>query len=71
MRQSRETGRPLYITTNGETNAVVLSPEAFDELAESPAMIDGSTEDIRHGRTRPATPALKKIADELGLKLNR
>ncbi len=77
LRQVRETGRPLYITTNGKTDAVVLSPEAYDELAdkaelaESLAMIDRSTEDIRHGRTRPAKPALKKIADELGLKLDR
>ena len=73
----RETGRPLYITTNGETDAVVLSPEAYDELAdkaelvESLAMIDRSLDDIRAGRTRPAKPALKKIAEELGLKLDR
>ncbi len=77
LRQVRETGRPLFITTNGETNAVVLSPEAYDaladkaELAESLAMIDRSMEDIRTGRTQPAKPALEKIADELGLKLDR
>ena len=77
FRQVRETGRPLFITTNGETNAVVLSPEAYDaladkaELAESLAMIDRSMEDIRTGRTQPAKPALKKIADELRLKLDR
>ena len=73
----RETGRPLYITTNGETDAVVLSPEAYDELAdkaelaESLAMMDRSTEDIRAGQAQPAKPALKKIAEELGLKLDR
>jgi prevent-host-death family protein len=77
LQQVRETGRPLFITTNGETNAVVLSPEAYDaladkaELAESLAMIDRSTEDIRAGRTQLAKPALKRIADELGLKLDR
>ncbi len=77
LRQVRETGRPLYVTTNGETNAVVLSPQAYDaladkaELAESLAMIDRSMEDIRTGRTHPARPALKKLADELGLKLDR
>ncbi len=73
----RETGRPLYVTTNGVTDAVVLSPEAYDaladkaELAESLTMIERSDEDIRAGRTRPASPALRKIADELGLKLDR
>ena len=34
-------------------------------------MIDRSMEDIREGRTQPAKPALKNIADELGLKLGR
>ena len=77
FRQVRETGRPLFITTNGETNAVVLSPEAYDaladkaELAESLAMIDRSMEDIRTGRTQSAKPTLKRIADELGRELDR
>ncbi len=77
LRQVQETGRPLYITTNGKTDAVVLSPQAYDaladkaELAESLAMIDRSMEDIRTGRTQPAKPALDRIADELGLKLDR
>lgn len=73
----RETGRPLYITTNGETTAVVLSPETYDaladkaELAESLGLIEKSLEDIREGRTQPAKAALRKIADDLGLKLDR
>lgn len=77
LRQVRQTGRPLYVTTNGETDVVVLSPEAYDaladkaELLESLATLDRSTEDIREGRTQPAKPALKRIADELGLKLDR
>ncbi len=77
LRRIRETGRPLYVTTNGKTDAVVLSPEAYDELAdkaelaESLAMIDRSVDDIREGRTQPARPALENVADELGLKLDR
>ena len=73
----RETGRPLFVTNNGETSAVVLSPEAYDkladkaELADSLALIDRSAEDIGGGRTRPAKSALQEIADELGLKLDR
>jgi prevent-host-death family protein len=73
----RETGRPLYITTNGRTDAVVLSPEAYDaladkaELAESLTMLERSMEDVKAGRTQPAKAALKRIADELGLKLER
>ena len=75
--QVKETGRPLYITNNGETDAVVMSPEAYDALAEkaelldSLAMLDRSMEDIKEGRTQPAKEALREIADELGLKLSR
>ncbi len=77
LRQVRQTGRPLYITTNGETAAVVLSPEAYDtladkaELAESLGMIDRSMEHVAEGRTQAAKPALRRIADELGLSLDR
>lgn len=75
--QVRESGRPLYVTRNGKTFAVVLSPDAYDELAdkaelaESLARIDRSTEDVREGRAQLVKPALQKIADELGLKLRR
>lgn len=75
--QIKETGRPLYITTNGETDAVVLSAEAYDalaekaELVESLRMLDRSMEDIREGRTHPAKAALEKVAEKYGLKLER
>ena len=77
LRRVRETGRPLYVTTNGRTDAVVLSPEAYDslvdkaELAESLTVLERSMEDITEGRTQPAKQALKKVADKLGLKLDR
>ena len=77
LTQVRRTGRPLFITTNGKAEAVLLSPEAYDELAdkaelvESLAMMDRGVEDIRAGRTRPAKTALREVADELGLKLDR
>ena len=32
--QFQKTGRPLYVTTNGEAAAVVLSPQAYDALAD-------------------------------------
>jgi prevent-host-death family protein len=74
---SKATGRPLFITTNGETEAVVLSPSAFDqlteqaELARSLVLLDRSMADIKAGRTRPAKAALREIAKELNLKLDR
>ena len=77
LRRVRETCRPLFVTTNGRTDAVVLSPELYDELAdkaevaESLALLDRSQADIREGRTHPAKPALRRLADQLGLKLER
>lgn len=76
IRQVQETGRPLFVTTNGRTDAVVLSPETFDaladkaELADSLAMIERSMTDIREGRTEPAKAALLRVAAELGLTLD-
>ncbi len=62
---------------NGQTAAVVLSPEVYDaladkaELIESLIMIDRSLEDIHADHKQSAKPALKKIADDLGLTLDR
>jgi prevent-host-death family protein len=75
--ERKATGRPLFVTTNGETEAVVLSPAAFDELvnqaelARSLALLDRSMQDVKARRTRPAKQAILKIAKELGLRLER
>ena len=75
--RSNASGRPLFVTNNGETEAVVLSPAAFDslmdqaELSRSLKTLDRSLEDIPAGRTRPAKKALRQIAKELNLKINR
>jgi prevent-host-death family protein len=75
--ERKATKRPLFVTTNGETEAVVLSPSAFDELmdqvelAKSLADIDRSMEDVKAGRGQPLKQAIREIAEELGLKLNR
>jgi prevent-host-death family protein len=77
LNQVRTTGRPLFITTNGETDAVLLSPEIFDrlaeiaELAESLEMIDRSMKEVAAGQGRPFREAIHGIAQELGLKLDR
>ena len=77
LRKVAETGRPLYVTTNGRTDAVVLSPQAYDalaekaELAESLARLERGMDDVRGGRTESLEPALERIAGRLGLKLDR
>jgi prevent-host-death family protein len=75
--QSKASGRPLFVTKNGETEAVVLPPSVFDELMDqaeltkSLATLDRGMEDIRAGRTTPAKAGLRRVADELNLKLAR
>ncbi len=75
--QVRRTGRPLYITSNGAPDAVLMSPEAYDELAdkaellESLARMGRGVAEIRDGRTAAVKPALKKLAQDLGLTLDR
>lgn len=72
----QETGRPLYVTSNGRTAAVVLSPEAYDalldkaELADTLIMLQKSEEDIKAGRVMDARTAIREIAAELGLDLD-
>jgi prevent-host-death family protein len=75
--RQKKTGRPLFVTTNGETEAVVLLPAVYDEmvqeleLVESLALIERSEEDLKAGRTRPALDAVREMAKNLNLKLDR
>ena len=73
----RTSGRPLFVTTNGQAEAVLLSPEVFDELVgkaelvESLISIERGVEDAKAGRVRPMRDGIRQIADELGLTLDR
>ncbi|MFA9478778.1 type II toxin-antitoxin system Phd/YefM family antitoxin [Phycisphaerales bacterium AB-hyl4] len=75
--QVKRSNHPLIVTTNGKPAAVVISPERYDQLAEaeerlqSLEMIDKSMQDIQAGRTQPMRDALRQIADEQGVKLER
>lgn len=77
FRHVKATGRPMFVTAEGETVAVVLSPTTYDKLAEeaerarSSDMVERSFEDIQAGRTQPAKEAIEEIAAELGLTLER
>lgn len=77
LRQVNTTGRPMFITTNGTPEAVVLSPATYDKLTEeaeharSLAMLDQSMADIKAGRTQLAKEAINEIAAEFGLTLER
>lgn len=73
----KETGRPLFITSNGETDAVVLSPKSYDdlrdkiELLESVAAVERGVLEMEAGKSRPAREALRDLAARHGLVLDR
>lgn len=77
LNRVKKTGRPLYVTTNGETEAVVLSAKAYDELADRAdlagtlSQISRSESDLKAGRAKDAREALRGIARKHGLKLER
>lgn len=71
----QETGRPLFVTHNGRTAGVLLSPESYDALtgqaalSENIKMIDASLVDIEEGRTQDARAAIKGLAKKHGINL--
>lgn len=73
----RASDRPLFVTTNGQTEAVVLSPHAYDELADRadlPAIVDmirRSERDIAEGRVVDAHEGLTGLAAKHDLDLGR
>lgn len=76
-RRVEKTGRPLFVTKDGRPNAVVLSPGAYDKLAEQAqyaqnlAAIRRGLADVKAGRVRPAREALREIARKVGVKLTK
>ncbi len=71
----RETGRPLVVTANGRTEAVVPSPAAFDarvedsELRGCVTVLRKSFGDIEAGRTLPADEAFASTRRRPGAML--
>ncbi|WP_428386499.1 type II toxin-antitoxin system Phd/YefM family antitoxin [Mucisphaera sp.] len=71
----RETGRPLFVTNKGETEAVVLTPQVFDELLDLVDLsgvlkaIDQGETDLTKGRSQNALDAIKAMASDNGLDI--
>lgn len=71
----QETGRPLFVTAKGRAAAVVLSPEAYDLLAEKAELADNMTlinrglDDVKAGRIRDARDGVRAIAAKHGISL--
>jgi len=73
MKQLRKTGRPIILTVNGKSEAVVQSAEAYQRLLDIAALTDEregvrqGDEHIASGRTRPARQVLSQIRKKHGL----
>lgn len=73
----KDSGRPLFVTNNGHTEAVVLSPSVFDEiqdlleLRDSLASIGRSEQQFADGQSVEAGEALRGIAAKHGLNLDQ
>jgi prevent-host-death family protein len=72
-----ETGRPLFVTSNGRMAAVMLSPAAFDaltekaELADNLLLIERGLADVHAGRVQNARDGIHALAAKHGLDLRR
>ena len=77
LKRVRETHRPTFITNHGKTAGVLLSPEAFDELAEKAEFVETVASlrrglaEAQAGKGRDFREARRDIASKLGLQLNR
>jgi len=73
MKQLRKTGRPIVLTVNGKSEAVVQSAEAYQRLLDIAALaneregVRQGDEDITFGRTRPARQVISQIRKKHGL----
>lgn len=76
LNRVRESGRPLFVTVGGETDAVVMSPATYDalaakaELLDSLARIDKGMADLKAGRGRNLKSAIHDVAKGLGVQLD-
>ena len=64
-------GSGRYNNRSEVIRAALRSLEETERRSAALTMMQQSMEDIREGRTHPAKPALQKIADDLGLNLDR
>ncbi len=64
LEQIRETGRPVVVTVNGKPDAVLIDVKTFERKLKAlnlVGLLAEGEEDIRRGRTRPASAFLKEF----------
>ena len=64
LRRIDKTGAPVVVTQNGKPAAVLLSPQAFDDLAEQAQFVSAVTEglaDFEAGRVHPHADVVRRM----------
>jgi prevent-host-death family protein len=73
MKQLKKTGRPIVLTVNGKSEAIVQSAAAYQRLLDIAAEADEhegvrqGDEDVAAGRTRDAKDVFNEIRKQYGL----
>lgn len=73
MKQLRRTGRPIVLTVNGKSTAIVQSTAAYQRLLDIAARADEregvrqGDEDVAAGRTRPAGEVFNQLRKKYAL----
>lgn len=73
LKQLHKTGRPIILTVNGKSEAVVQSAEAYQRLLDIAALADEreairqGRDDIAAGRTVPLAEAFAQFRSKHGL----
>ena len=73
MKQLHKTGRPIILTVNGKSEAVVQSAEAYQRPLDIAALADEregvrqGDDDIAANRTRPAREVFSNLRKKHGL----
>ncbi|MGB0717536.1 MAG: type II toxin-antitoxin system prevent-host-death family antitoxin [Phycisphaerae bacterium] len=76
LERVQRTGRPMFITTNGHTAGVLLSPKAYDALVERAILAEDigalrqAMVDSKSGRSRDAKEVIQEIAAKIGVEFH-
>ena len=73
MKQLKKTGRPIILTVNGKSEAIVQSAESYQRLLDLASEADEreglrqAEEDVAAGRVRPAGEFFKEMRKKYGI----
>ena len=72
LNQINESHRPVVITQNGESRAVLLDPESYENMRNAIGLlklISQGESDVRNGKVKPQEEVFKDIENSLKEKL--